>query len=117
MDTTYIDKMKDWIDLDNKTIELKEKLNEIANKKKELEDDITKYIEDNNFEKITVDVDDGHLKFQKRNTTQTISLKYLKSTLLKYHEEKEEINIDGIYDFLSSNLETKSKIYIKRDVR
>jgi hypothetical protein len=117
MNHEYIDKMKEWIELDNKSIKLKEDISEISELKKELEDDILKYVEIEGLDKVTVNVSDGSIKFPKRNTQQTMSLRYLKNTLEKYNEDHSPIDVSNIYKFLISNLETKSKMYIKRDVR
>jgi hypothetical protein len=64
-----------------------------------------------------VTVSDGTLKFPKRSTQQSISLKFLKANLTKYSEEKSHINVEEVCKFLVSNLETKTKLSIKRDLR
>jgi hypothetical protein len=117
MNNEYIEKMKEWIELDNKSMKLKEDMTEIAELKKELENDILQYVEKQGLEKVTVNVSDGSIKFPKKNALQTISFKYLKSTLEKYNTEQSIIDVPLIYNFLVSNLETKSKLSIKRDVR
>ena len=117
MDNEYVEKMKEWIELDNTYGSLRQQMNDLSDKKKELEDDILKYIEENNFEKVVVSISDGTLKFPKRSTQQTISLKFLKANLSKYNEEKSPINVEEVCKFLISNLETKTKLSIKHDVR
>ena len=117
MDNQYVDKMKDWIEIDNAYGALRQQMNDLADKKKELEDEILKYIEENNLEKVVVNLCDGTLKFPKRSTQQSISLKFLKTHLAKYNEEKTPINVEEVFKFLTSNLETKTKLSIKRDVR
>jgi uncharacterized protein YaaW (UPF0174 family) len=117
MEPSYVEKMKEWLDLDNKGTRLRDELAEINEEKKELEEEILTYVERNGLDKVTVNVSDGSLKFPKRNTQQSISLKYLKTTLSKYNEEQSKINVDDLYKYLVSNLETKTKMYIKRDVR
>ena len=117
MDEQYVEKMKEWIELDNIYGSLRQQINDLNDKKKELEDDILKYIDDNNLEKVVVSVSDGTLKFPKRSTQQSISLKFLKASLSRYNEEKSPINVEELYKFFVSNLETKTKLSIKRDVR
>ncbi len=117
MDNQYIEKMKEWIELDNVYGELRQQINELSEKKKVLEEDILMYVEENNLEKLVVSVSDGTLKFPKRSVQQSISVKYLKSTLAKYNEEKEPINVDEVLKYITSNLETKTKLSLKRDVR
>ena len=109
--------MKEWIEMDNVYSTLRQQMNELNDKKKVLEDDILKYIEDNNLEKVVVTVNDGTLKFPKRSQQQAISLKFLKTHLTKYSDEKQSINVEEVFKFLTSNLETKTKLSIKRDIR
>ena len=117
MDNEYVEKMKEWIELDNTYTSLRQQMNDLTDQKKLLEDDILKYVEDNNLEKVVVSISDGTLKFPKRSTQQAISLKFLKANLSKYNEEKSPINVEEVYKFLISNLETKTKLSIKHDVR
>ena len=117
MDSQYVDRMKEWLELDTVYGNLRQQMNEVSEKRKDIEDEILKYIEDNNLEKVVVNVDDGTLKFPKRSVQQAISLKFLKSTLSRYNEEKGPIHVEEVLKFISSNLETKTKLSIKRDVR
>lgn len=139
MDTVYIDKVKSWLALDNQSLRLKEemekkteklkleldtivegykqRMDKVGDEKKELEEDILKYVETNALEKMTLSLSDGSLKFTKKSTQQSVSLKYLKTTLGKYSEEKEAIDAEDVYKYLVSNLETKTKLSMKREVK
>ena len=139
MDTVYIEKVKSWLALDNQTLRLqeememkteklkleldtivqgyKQRINMVSDEKKELEEDILKYVETNALEKMTLSLSDGSLKFTKKSTQQSVSLKYLKTTLGKYSEEKEAIDAEDVYKYLVSNLETKTKLSMKREVK
>lgn len=117
MDVRYIDKIKQWSVLHQEASRVKEKLSDINNQKKELEDDIIEYIEENNLEKVSLNISDGVIKFPKRTIHQSISIKYLKSALAKYNDEKQPIDVDGVCEFLQSNLESKQAIYIKMNAR
>jgi UDP-N-acetylmuramyl pentapeptide synthase len=116
MDDTYLEKLRKWIDLDNQTTRLKSQLAELGDEKKEVEDEIIEYIKANSLDKVTVNVADGTLKFAKRSSQQAMSRKYLKTTLMKYNEEQEPINTDAVLQYLVTNLETQTKMFIKRDV-
>jgi hypothetical protein len=118
MDDTYVDKLKEWIELDNQAIRLKEQLNDVNDNKKEIEEEILQYIEANSFDKLTINISDGNLKFPQATTKSPLSIKFLKNTLNKYNDEHgQTVDIDKILKFISSNMETKTKRYIKRDVR
>lgn len=116
MDDTYLEKIKRWIDLDNQTVRLKSQLAELGDEKKDLEEEIVEYVKSKGLDKLTVNIADGTLKFAKRNTQQAMSIKYLKATLEKYNEEQEPINTDAVLQYLVTNLQSKTKTFIKRDM-
>jgi hypothetical protein len=120
MEATYVDKVKEWVDIDNKAMELKTSINELNEKKKELEEDIIDYVEKNQLENISLNLSDGRLKFPKTTVKQSLSMKYLKATLGKYNEEHAsatQIDVDALCQYLVDNLETTTKLSIKRMVR
>jgi hypothetical protein len=116
MDHQHLEKIRKWIDLDNKVVQLKSHLAELTDEKKELENDILEYIKSNSLEKVKVNVADGTLKFAKRSSQQAMSIKYLKTTLMKYNEEEEPINTEAVLQYLLTNLQTKTTMFIKRDI-
>lgn len=117
MEDTYVDKLKQWIELDNSITELKDELSVFVGRKKELEEEILQYVQEKSLDKVTIPTSDGALKFAKRKVPQAITMKYIKGTLEKYVQQEGDIgiNIENICKFLASNLDTKSKTYIKRD--
>jgi hypothetical protein len=118
MEDEYVEKLKKWIDYDNSITELKEQLSKLNEDKKEIEDVVLKYVEDNNLSGVNVTISDGLLKFPKRKVQQGITMKYIRATLNKYKDEtNQHIEIDDICKFLMSNLDTKQKVYIKRDYK
>lgn len=120
MDDVYVSKVKEWITLDDQAIELKNSINGLNEKKKELEDDILKYVVEKKLEDVTVTFGGKKLKFAKQNVKQSISIKYIKTALTKYNEEQvndNKIVVDDLCQFLLDNLETTSKVCIKRPTR
>ncbi len=47
MDIAYIKKVQDWVECDNKILKSKESIKETVEKKKQLEEEIVQYVEDN----------------------------------------------------------------------
>lgn len=120
MDETHISKLKQWIDLDDQTSELKNSMNVLNEKKKELEDDIMRYVEEQNLEDVTITFGKRKLKFAKVNVKQTLSIKYIKTVLAKYNDElptNNKLDIDDLCRYLVENLETTTKVCIKRPIR
>lgn len=118
MDFEYIKKIQTWVEYDNKLIKNKEQIQGVVEKKKELEEDILKYVEENKYDKLTLNISDGNIKFSKRNVTQPLSMKTLKTILEKYVDEKSSsVKVNEILEFVSTNLETKQKVHMQRDFK
>lgn len=121
MDVEYIKKIQEWIQLDNRTIDIKNTIKtlqtdnkDIFDKRDEVEKEIVEYIENNKMDMITINTNDGNIKFSKRNTTQPLSLKLFRSVLENYKKECPLVDTDDIYKYVVSNMESKTKISIKR---
>jgi chromosomal replication initiation ATPase DnaA len=117
MDPTYVDKVKKWVECDNIIIQHKEAMKDAQDQKRDLEESILKYVEDNKYDKLVINISDGHIKFGKRNITQPLSMKLLRNILQKYASQEESIDVDNIMDFISENLEVKPKTIMNREVK
>ena len=117
MDIEYITKIQKWVEMDNRIMKNKEDIKDIIQNKKELEDEILEYVESKKYDKLTVNISDGNIKFAKRNTTQPLSMKTLRVLLDKYiGEHGSELNTISLIKYISDNLETKQKLVMKREV-
>lgn len=117
MDIAYIRKVQDWVECDNTLLKNKDTIKEVVEKKKQLEEDIIKYIEENKYENVKLNITDGTIKFSKRNVMQPLSMKVLKSALEKYCIEVEHVDVASLMKFVSSSLETKQKVQMCRDIK
>lgn len=120
MDDVYVSKVKEWIALDDQTAELRNSISVLNEKKKELEDDIVKYVIDKKLEDVTVTFGDKKLKFAKTNVKQALSIKYIKTALTKYNEKQannSKIDVEDLCQFFLENLETTTKVCLKRPTR
>lgn len=118
MDPTYIKKIQQWVQYDNLVTKSKEDIKEVLEKRKELEDDIVNYIEQNKIDHLTVNISDGTIKFSRRNTTQSLTQKSVKTALDKYNKEhNSKIDVDAILNYIKDALESKSKVVMVRDIK
>lgn len=120
MDLSYVKRIQEWVELDNLILKNKEQIQEKVEKKKQLEEEILDYVETNKLENLCLNISDGKIKFNKRSTTQPLSMKILRQLMEKYNLEKDNntfININEICDFIASNLEKKSQIFLKREIK
>lgn len=118
MDSTYVQKVKDWVVLDNEILRQKESVQEAVEKKKTIEEDIITYVGENQFENLTLTISDGAIKFGKKSTTQPLSIKTLKILLDKYAVTKQvSLDTNDVCQFVMQNLDKKNTIYMKRELR
>jgi hypothetical protein len=118
MDLTYVKKVQEWVELDNKVLKNKEQIKDVVEKKKCLEDDIIHYIEESKFDNLNLSISDGNIRFSKKTSTQPLSIKTLKVLLDKYQaEHKTSVNVDEICDYIVANLEKKTTMFMKRDIK
>lgn len=131
MDSTYITKIQKWVELDNQILRSQESvkvhteaLNKnkdevatIVEEKKKVENDILEYIQKNSFDKLTINIGDGAIKFGKKTSQQPLTLKTLKSLLDKWSEtNKNNVDTNKLYDFIVDNLDKKTAIFMKREL-
>jgi hypothetical protein len=122
MDPGYIKKIQRWVQLDNKVIEVTNKVKALQDEHKavyeekdELEKEITEYVSQKNMDMLTINTSDGNIKFAKKNNTQSLSIKVLK-TLLTEYSQQQSFNVDDVISFINNNLEKKTKLNIKRNI-
>lgn len=117
MDPVYVDKVKQWVEFDNILLKHKETVKDVQEKKKELEEAILKYVEDHKYDRLVINISDGHIKFGKRNVTQPLSMKTLKVLLDKYSAQEESIDVPTLMKFINDNLDVKAKTVMNREVK
>lgn len=132
MDVAYINKIQKWVELDNVILRSQEGVKdhlEALNKNKEevakwteekktIEDNVLDYIQKNKMDKLTINISDGCIKFGKKNTQQNLTLKTLKTLLDKYSEaEGVGVDTNKLFDFIVDNLEKKTTLFMKRDLK
>lgn len=136
MDVAYINKIQKWVELDNVILRSQEGLKphqEAINKNKEevakwtdekktIEDDVLEYIQKNKMDKLTINISDGCIKFGKKTSQQSLTIKTLKALLDKYSESESEgggngVDTNKLFDFIVDNLEKKTTLFMKRDLK
>lgn len=118
MDKSYVQKIKQWVELDNMIEARKAKMKVHADEKKELEDDILGYIDQQNLQNVQINIPDGNIKFTETTTTTGITLKSIKEGLNVFFEQSQinntPITADAIYAFLLNSRQSKKKLLMKR---
>ncbi len=118
MELPYVKRIQEWVEIDNLILKNKEQIQEKVDRKKQLEEEILEYVEENKLDNLCLNSSDGTIKFSKRNTTQPLSMKVLKQLFEKYNTDKNKnINVNELCDFISSNLEKKNQVFLKREIK
>lgn len=118
MDSHNIQRIQQWVMLDNKISAKKKSLDEIHEEKKSIEKEILDYILKNNYDGLHIKINDGVIKFRKRTQQQSMSQKFIKLMLEKYNDENthDKINISKVYDHILNGLSKSHVYYIKREI-
>ena len=126
MNNQYVQKVQEWVVLDNKAIDVKNRIKEIQethkelfNQKDELEKEIVEYVNSNKLDAITIRTTDGNIKFSKKNPAQPVTLKLVKSLMVdfcKSQGQEATAVCEGLFVYMSENLEKKQKVSMVRKI-
>ena len=126
MNNQYVQKVQAWVVLDNKALEVKNRIKDIQdthkelfNQKDELEKEIVEYVNSNKLDAITIRTTDGNIKFSKKNSAQPLTLKLVKSLMVdfcKSQSPETTAMCENLFVYMSENLEKKQKISMVRKI-
>ena len=108
----FKDNVKDWVTLDNNIKTLLDEIKDLREKKKQVNNNILEYVNTNNLNNATININGGNLKFVNTKTTKAITLKYLEECLGELFKDKSKI--DEILLYIKSNREISESQEIKR---
>lgn len=108
----FTDKIKQWVQVDNRVKTLNEELKEVRHNRNELTGSIFHYASENNLENAVIQISDGKLRFQNTRVPQALTLKFIKECL----EEclGNQVDVNQIIDFIKEKREVKYTNDIKR---
>ena len=106
----------EWCECDNI---IKTKMDEVKNirsKKDDLEKNIVSYINENNLQESIFNVSsmDTKLQYHKSSVKESITLKFLENSLLKYFDNEFD-KTNALMDFIKNNRSCSDKISLKRN--
>ena len=111
-----------WIALDNHILKLGNKIKEIQEQSKSHKENkdiltsrITNFMRENKMEENIITTSDGSIKFHETVTQGSITLKFLKTSLLQYFNNDEE-TATKIFDFIKNNRSSKTSFDLFRKI-
>ena len=104
--------LKDWLVYDDKLRTLQQEMKELRNKKKTLTGNLVSIMKENEID--CFDVNTGKIIYCKNKTKVPLNNKTLLEILEKYFQNKPDIDVTSVRDFLLDNRETKITENIRR---
>ena len=104
--------IKEWIEIDDKLKVIQNSMKEFKLKKKTLTSNLLSIMKDNEID--CFDINSGKIVYCKTKTKAPINKKTLLETLEKYFEDRKDIDVAAVRDFVLENREIKLQENIKR---
>ena len=108
----FHESIKDWVTIDNNIKTATETLKDMKTKRSELRDSILDYVESENLNSTTININNGSLKFGTVKQSNGLTLTYVKSCLEQCISNEDDVN--SIMDVIKSSREVKVSSEIKR---
>lgn len=108
-----VNNIKEWMNIDNELKELQKASKERRERKKELTKNLVNIMRDNDID--CFDVNDGKIIYTKNKVKQTLSKKYLLSTLQNFYNN-DPLQAKEITEFILNNREEIVKENIRRKI-
>tara|TARA_Y100000589_G_scaffold322650_1_gene355913 strand:+ start:3573 stop:3920 length:348 start_codon:yes stop_codon:yes gene_type:complete len=107
--------IKQWVTIDNNIKTLSENLKDLKTERSQISDNILNFVEQENLNTTTIQINDGALKFTKTKQTSNLTLSYVKECLEKCISNEDDINT--IMNVIKTSRETKYSNEIKRSYK
>ena len=108
---SFENKIKRWVELDNRVRKHKEEIKVLNSEKNVMTDDILNYVETQQLEHATIQITDGSLSFKSNKQTKPLTFKFLKQCL------NECISDEGKVDQLIEYIKQKREVKYVKDIR
>ena len=107
--------IKQWVTIDNNIKTLSENLKDLKAERSQISDNILNFVEQENLNTTTIQINDGALKFTKTKQTSNLTLSYVKECLEKCISNEDDINT--IMHVIKTSRESKYSNEIKRSYK
>lgn len=104
--------IKRWVTIDNEIKQLNDKMKEMKQQRAEISDTILDFVETENLNSTTININNGTLKFASSKQTANLTLTYIKSCLEQCISSEDDVNT--IMDVIKNSRDVKVVNEIKR---
>jgi len=110
--TQFIDNVKQWVHVDSQLKIINEKTRKVRETKHQLNDEICKYMSENNLIQNKIGISDGELRIVEKKEYPPLSYGYIERTLAEIIPDKKQL--DYLIQHLKDNREITTVLDIKR---
>jgi hypothetical protein len=107
--TILVEKIKRWLEIENKILSLQKELKEVKKNKKQISVDLTDIMKSKNLD--SIDVNQGKILYTKNTSKKGINKKFLENVLNKFYEDNDKAK--EICEYILENRETIEKENIR----
>ena len=108
----FQENIKDWVTIDNSIKIATEELKQMKTTRSEISDTILDFVETENLNSTTININNGSLKFGTVKQSNSLTLTYVKSCLEQCISNEDDVN--SIMDVIKSSRAVKVSSEIKR---
>jgi hypothetical protein len=108
----FQENIKRWVTMDNEIKNVTDTLKTMKTQRSEISDTILDYVESENLNSTTININNGSLKFGTSRQSTGLTLTYIKSCLEKCIPEEDDVN--AIMDVIKNSRDVKISSEIKR---
>lgn len=104
--------IKELLDIESKSNELKKELNNLKSKKDDIENDILNYINENNIKNKDIYINNKKISCANSKSYESISKKFVLQRLIEFLNDDDQANKIANYIFNSRNINEKEYLKI-----
>jgi hypothetical protein len=115
MSEQFKEKIQQWVAIDSQLKIIHEKTRDIRNKKTQLLEEISQYVQNNKIQNTSIEITDGSLKFYEKKEYSGLTYSYIEDCLGKIIADKK--HVEHIMNFLKENRQVKTSFDIRRNYK
>ena len=115
MNTEFQQNIQSWVQIDNQIKKASANLSQLRERRNNLQDNITSYVEENNLDNAIIEISDGNLKFNSYKQSSPLTFKYINKCLNECISDED--TVDKLMNYIKEKREVKYQNGIKRSYK
>tara|TARA_B100001093_G_C26854947_1_gene1026932 strand:+ start:1848 stop:2195 length:348 start_codon:yes stop_codon:yes gene_type:complete len=115
MNTEFQQNIQSWVQIDNLVKKASTNLSQLRERRNNLQDNITSYVEENNLDNAIIEISDGNLKFNSYKQSSPLTFKYINKCLNECISDED--TVDKLMNYIKEKREVKYQNGIKRSYK